>query len=224
MRTARRFETVALAYSPPGAALGCQCIRGASSNTTECAIARRRVWRALSGIACLPRRAVVDYDTFYRSLNTASLLGTLQLPARWSLSFDAERRNSPVLTTRNALIGQPATTLAQLEQMSSAICQDDIQHWARDRTPSRPITASPPPVPWASDSSSRRRYRQPDSAATMASGGGGRAAGSGTELTYQAQIYGSSLWSTGDFSVLTATYANTEIGKWRRSAPAPVFP
>ena len=54
---------------------------------------------------------MIDYDIFYHSLNTASLLGTLQLPARWNVSFDAERRNSPVLTTRNALIGQPFTDL-----------------------------------------------------------------------------------------------------------------
>ena len=58
--------------------------------------------------------ALVDYDTFYHSLNTASLLGTVQLPARWSLSLDAERRNSPLLTTGNALIGQPVTNLTGL--------------------------------------------------------------------------------------------------------------
>ena len=89
--------------------------------------------------------AIVDYDTFYRSLNTGSLLGTVQLPARWSLSFDAERRNSPVLTTRNSLIGQPDTTLAQLEQVFTA--RGDIPARAGPCTPiTTDSAASPPPV------------------------------------------------------------------------------
>src|SRR5258708_23490570 len=72
----------------------------------------------------------------YHSLNTASLIGTLQLPARWNVSFDAERRNSPVLTTRNALIGQPFTDLIQLEQVFTPA---QIYQLALDRTP---ITAN----------------------------------------------------------------------------------
>src|SRR5215472_12472152 len=76
--------------------------------------------------------AVVDYDVFYHSLNPASLLRTLQLPARWNVSFETERRNSPVLTTRNALIGQPFTDLTQLEQVFT-IAQ--IYQLALDRTP-----------------------------------------------------------------------------------------
>ncbi|HKF98123.1 MAG TPA: SPOR domain-containing protein, partial [Steroidobacteraceae bacterium] len=76
--------------------------------------------------------AVVDYDVFYHSLNTASLLGTLQLPARWNISFDTERRNSPVLTTGNALIGQPFTDLYQMQQVFT---EQEIYQLARDRTP-----------------------------------------------------------------------------------------
>src|SRR5437660_6919269 len=75
---------------------------------------------------------VIDYDTQFHSLNTASLVGTLQLPARWSLSFDAERRNSPVLTVRNALIGQ---TFADLNQLEQVFTLDEIYQLAKDRTP-----------------------------------------------------------------------------------------
>ena len=43
----------------------------------------------------------------------------------------------PVLTTRNALIGQPATTIAELEvQIQQAgLPAQTIFQWARDRTP-----------------------------------------------------------------------------------------
>src|SRR6185369_11484935 len=113
VRTNRRFETIALAYSPPGARWDASVfaaiqeydgIRDRQATGFEL--------RYLASHASLV--AVVDYDTFYHSLNTASLLGTVMLPARWNLSFDAERRNSPVLSTRKALIGQPVATVAEL--------------------------------------------------------------------------------------------------------------
>ena len=36
---------------------------------------------------------------------------------------------------------------------------------------------------------------------------------SGLLLSYQAQLYASNLWHPGDFSVLTLTHGNTEIGR-----------
>jgi hypothetical protein len=46
----------------------------------------------------------------------------------------------------------------------------------------------------------------------------------GLNLTYQAQIYGTSLWTTGDFNVLTLTYGNTEIGKIEALTASSRFP
>ena len=97
--------------------------------------------------------ALADYDTSFHSLNAAMLLGTLQLPARWSLNFDAERRNSPILTTENALIGQPFTNLLQLEQTFTT---EQIYQLARDRTPADGLLQlSRSPDPSASASSCR---------------------------------------------------------------------
>lgn len=74
----------------------------------------------------------VDYDTHYQQLNSAVLIGTFQLPARWTLNVDAEKRKSPLLTTRNALIGQPVQTL---DALSSAFSDEEIRQLALDRTP-----------------------------------------------------------------------------------------
>ena len=49
--------------------------------------------------------------------------------------------------------------------------------------------------------------------ATPASGGVAAVPATGTLLTYQAQLYGSNLWHSGDFNVLTFTHSNTEIGQ-----------
>jgi tetratricopeptide (TPR) repeat protein len=74
----------------------------------------------------------VDYDLHFQELNSAVLVGTLQLPARWSLNLDLEKRKSPLVTTRNALIGQP---VASLDLLSTAFNDEQIKQLALDRTP-----------------------------------------------------------------------------------------
>ena len=154
--------------------------------------------------------ALIDYDTFYHSLNTASLLGTVQLPARWSLSLDAERRNSPVLTTGNALIGQQVTNLTGLEETFTL---EQIYQAARDRTP---ITAN---YNFTATKALGQRFQfttvvsATQTAATPASFGVNAQPATGMLFNYQAQLYGSDLWSRGDFNVVTLTHGNTEIGR-----------
>ncbi|HKF98221.1 MAG TPA: SPOR domain-containing protein, partial [Steroidobacteraceae bacterium] len=131
-QTERRFESLALLYAPRSAHWDCSLF--AISQQYDGVKDRQGVGfegRYLAAHASLV--ALVDYDTFYHSLNTASLLGTVQLPAYWSLSLDAERRNAPVLTTSNALIGQPVTTLSSLQD---SLTLEQIYQAARDRTSS----------------------------------------------------------------------------------------
>jgi hypothetical protein len=154
--------------------------------------------------------ALLDYDTFYHSLNTASLLGTLQLPARWSVSLDAERRNAPVLTTGNALIGQPVTTLSGLQQ---SLTLEQIYQAARDRT------ASASNYNFTATRQLGQRFQftavvsATQTGATPASFGVNAQPATGLLMNYQVQLYGSNLWSNGDFNVVTLTHGNTEIGR-----------
>jgi hypothetical protein len=74
----------------------------------------------------------VDYDVHFRVLNTAVLVGNLQLPDKWSLNVDLEKRKNPLVTTHNALIGQPVSTL---DALSSAFNDERIKQLALDRTP-----------------------------------------------------------------------------------------
>ena len=208
-QTQERFESVALAYTPPNAHWdGSVFVATQQFDGLRDRQAVGLEGRYLASKASLV--GVIDYDTFYHSLNTASLLGTLQLPARWSVSFDAERRNSPVLTTRNALIGQTFTDLDQLLQVFTPA---EVYQLARDRTPTTSnysITASRPlgqrfQFTWIVSAT--------ETGATPASGGVDAQPASGLLLTYQAQLYASDLWQTGDFNVITLTHGNTEIGR-----------
>ncbi len=204
----RHFETVALAYTPVGSRWDASIF--AASQEFDGVRDRRAVGfegRLLSKWASLI--SVLDYDPSYHSMNTASLLGTVQLPLRWALSFDAERRNSPVLTTRNALIGQPATSLAQLEQVFTL---QEIFQLARDRTPITTDYSLTATRPLGERFQFSTTVSATQTGSTAASGGVDSEPSTGLELTYQAQIYSSSLWRPGDFNVITATYSNTQIG------------
>ncbi len=208
-QTSERFETLALAFSPPNAHWDSSLF----ASTQQFNGLRDRQAFGYQGRYLGTRTSlvgVVDYDMRYHSLNTASLIGTLQLPARWNVSFDAERRNSPVLTTRNALIGQPFTDLIQLEQVFTPA---QIYQLALDRTP---ITEN---YSLTATKALGQRFQWTtivtgtQIAATPASGGVPATPATGTLLSYQTQIYGSNLWHTGDFNVATLSYGNTEIGR-----------
>jgi tetratricopeptide (TPR) repeat protein len=154
--------------------------------------------------------AVVDYDVFYHSLNTASLLGTLQLPARWNVSFDTERRNSPVLTTGNALIGQPFTDLYQMQQVFT---EQEIYQLARDRTPVTSYYSLTATHPLGQRVQFTAIAAATQSSATPASGGVPAEPATGLLPNYQVQIYASNLWHEGDFNVLTLQHGDTQIGR-----------
>jgi hypothetical protein len=208
-QTQRRFESLSLVYVPRNAHWDCNIF----AITQEYDGLKDRQAVGFQGRYLASRASLVvlvDYDTFYHSLNTASLLGTVQLPARWSVSLDAERRNSPVLTTGNAIIGQPVTSLGSLQE---TLTLDQIYQAARDRTPitsNYNFTATKP-------LGQRFQFTAVVSAtqtgATPASFGVNAQPATGMLFNYQAQLYGSNLWSNGDFNVVTLTHGNTEIGR-----------
>lgn len=72
-----------------------------------------------------------DYDTFYKQTNLATFIGNWRTADNSSINVTADYRNSPFLTTTNALIGQPVSTLEQLRQTFTL---PEVQQLARDRT------------------------------------------------------------------------------------------
>jgi tetratricopeptide (TPR) repeat protein len=205
----RRFWAVALPFAIPGAHWD------ASAFYTQQTFdgIKDRTAAGFEARVLLPRSsltALVDYDTYFKSLNAAALLGTLQLPDRWNLSFDMEKRNAPVITARNALIGQPFTTIAQLRDVAT---DAEIYQWAIDRTAvssNYSITAT---RPLGQRFQFATTITASEIGATRASGGVPDQAATGLNYSYQTQIYGSNIWRNGDFNVLSLAYATTEVGK-----------
>ncbi len=207
--TARQFESLALTYTPRNAHWDGSLF--AMTQQFDGLVDRRAV--GLEGRYIAARASVVgvlDYDVYYHALNTASLLGTLQLPARWNLSFDAERRNSPVLTTGNALIGQPFTDLKEMQQVFTVA---EIEQLARDRTPVTSNFSLTATRPLGERLQFTLIAATTQTAATPASGGVSAEPATGWLLSYQAQLYASNLWHNGDFNLVSLTHGNTEIGR-----------
>jgi hypothetical protein len=75
--------------------------------------------------------ALLDYDVYYRSLNTALLNAHWQLNDKTNLTFFADHRNSPPLSTTNATIGQGTDELSDLRDRFS---DSEIRRLAEDRT------------------------------------------------------------------------------------------
>jgi hypothetical protein len=199
-----RFETLALGYGPELAHWSSSFY--VTQETLDGLRDRQAVgteWQYF-----VPGRSLVsyvDYDTQYHSLNAAVLLGTLQLPDRWQLTVDLERRNAPTLTTENALLGQVGIgTLSQLEQLYT---DQEILQLAKDRTQ---LLSSY--VVSALKQLDERFQVMFDLFVTQestapASGGVEAIPGtSGTELSYQVQFFGTGILSNADFHQLVLRY------------------
>ncbi|MFO1427956.1 MAG: SPOR domain-containing protein [Steroidobacteraceae bacterium] len=153
---------------------------------------------------------MLDYDVFYKELNSAVLMGSLQLPARWTASFNIDHRRAPVLTTRNALIGQP---VASLDELLGLFSPTEIEQLARDRTPlsdiytlslSRPLGER---LQFAVDAFATRI------ADTPASGGVAATPELPMEKTLQLQLIASSLWRSNDLYSFAARYQDGGLQK-----------
>jgi len=82
-----------------------------------------------------PKRSfftLVDYDIFYNQLNTAQMQGNWTTPSDITVNMVLDYRNSPILTTSNALQGEPVFTT--IEEMLTGFTEDQVYGFAEDRT------------------------------------------------------------------------------------------
>lgn len=152
--------------------------------------------------------SLVDYDLFYQALNSVVLMGNLRLPGRWSASFNVDHRRAPVLTTRNALIGQP---VASLDQLLGFFSSAEIERLAADRTPLSDILSLSLSRPLSERFQLTLDAFATRIAATPSSGGVAATPELPMETTLQAQVIGASLWRSSDLFVLSARWQDGEV-------------
>ncbi len=152
----------------------------------------------------------VDYDQHFGEMNNVIVVGTVQLPAMWTMTLDVEQRRTPMLMTRNALIGQAVQTLDQLLDLFTS---EEVRQLALDRTaPSR----------LASFSLSRplgQRFQfalyaaSTDMGATLPSGGAEGIPDPGGDLSLSAQLLAMSLFQSGDINIMAVRYQTNDFAK-----------
>jgi hypothetical protein len=152
--------------------------------------------------------AMVDYDVHYQELNSAVLNGSLQLPGRWSLSFSGDHRRAPVLTTRNALIGQPVETLDEFLQLFTP---QEAEQLARDRTAISDLFSLSVSRPLGERFQLDVEAYGSQLEATVASGGVAATPASGLEKTFQVQLSANNLAHANDLWVLSARYQDASL-------------
>ncbi len=148
----------------------------------------------------------VDYDVSYNQLNTLLLLGNLTLPYQVTLNATVDIRQSPILTTRNALQGQPVTTL---EELRASFSDDEIRRLAEDRTAdSRSYTVGLS-RPFGERFQLSGDVTVSNYGSTPASAGVEALPGTGDEFFYNLQLIGSNLLKEGDIGILGLRYSDT---------------
>ena len=153
---------------------------------------------------------LVDYDFYFRELNSATLIGNLRVGQSWILGFDADYRRSPLLLLTNALIGQTAPDLTVL---ATEFPITVIKQLALDRTATSDtfvLSASRPlGERWQVmfDAATERLSGTPASVA----GAVPATASTGLDKNFTAQVSGSSLLQVGDLHIFSVHYDDSPI-------------
>jgi hypothetical protein len=149
----------------------------------------------------------VDYDVFFKELNSVTLLGSLSLPHRWVVTSVLDHRHTPFLGLSNALIGQPTTSISDLVGI---IGIEGAKQFALDRTAladmgtigiQHPITEQ---LQWGADLSFSRV------SGTVASGGVVATPASGSAIGVSTQVLGSSWLVDGDVDTVGLGYTTRQ--------------
>lgn len=148
---------------------------------------------------------LVDYDTYYGETNIALLSGNWNFPGSWVVSANLDYRRSPLITSRNALIGQQVQSM---EALLAEVGEDEVRMLAADRSAeyksamlgiSRPITEK---------LQIKVNASMFNLSGTESSGGVIGTPDMDNEYAYDLQFIGSSLFYQGDMSIFGMRYVD----------------
>ncbi len=154
--------------------------------------------------------SLVDYDILFDELNTLLMIGNLSSPSGFSLNASVDYRKSPILMTRNALIGQPVESISELRDLFT---DDEIRELARDRTATSRTATLGMSLPLTDKLQLSGDVTAIKLSGTDASGGVEAIPGTGYDYFYSMQLIGSNLLKQGDITILGLRYANAETAK-----------
>ncbi|HUO67765.1 MAG TPA: tetratricopeptide repeat protein, partial [Gammaproteobacteria bacterium] len=150
--------------------------------------------------------SMVDYDYGYSKLNTVLALGTWRFDNRVTLTGLVDVRQSPILTTRNALVDQPFTSISD---MLLVFTEDQIRQIARDRTSDMTTLTLGISKPLFERFQINADVTATEIGATVASAGVPAIPGTGRQVFYTTSFVGSGLFGARDVNVFNLRYGSS---------------
>lgn len=171
---------------------------------------------------------LVDYDISYNSLNTLLMFGNYRFQSGATVGFSIDVRDSPALTTSNALIGQPVDSV---DDLVDVVGDDDaVRDLAEDRTARSQTYTLSGSYPLSETFQLASDFTIAKFSSTETSGGVEGTPSTGLEYFYSVQLIGTELLRPADVHILSVRYADTSttdtaglmlnsrfanIGNWR---------
>jgi tetratricopeptide (TPR) repeat protein len=149
---------------------------------------------------------LVDYDIFFKKLNIFLFNGQLTVLPKTVLNFILDYRQSPLLTTENAIQGQGVTDVSDLE---STFSKDQIFQLAEDRAAvSKSMTAGlthdvKEDMQWTGE------VTLTEVEGTVSSGGVDASPGTGVDVAYLTQLIFSNVVLENDTVITALRYSDT---------------
>lgn len=137
-----------------------------------------------------------DYDVFHSELNAILISGSYLTDKKTRYHVSYNQRKSPYISTRNALIGQAADSLEELQEL--LITDEEILDLAADRTLQSRTSTFQLSHPLSKDYNISGSLTWNDLSGAPASGGVSEIAKPGAQLYYNIYLQGSKLFSTRD--------------------------
>jgi len=152
----------------------------------------------------------VDYDISYSELNTFLILGNWNLPYQVTINATIDYRNSPILTTRNAIQGQGVETIEDLRKLFT---DDEIRQLAEDRTADSYTYTLGLNRPLNDRFQISGDVTLSKFGDTPASGGVEALPSTDLEAFYNLQLIGNNLLKEGDIAIFSLRYSDTTTAK-----------
>ena len=140
---------------------------------------------------------MIDYDTLYGELNTALMFGTWRLKNRITLTALYDERKS--ISTNNALIGQPLSTI---DELLLTWTPDEIRQIARDRTATSRTTTFGMSMSLGERLQLNADVMTLDIGSSVDSAGVPAVPGTGQQVYYSGTLVASALFGHRDVNVL----------------------
>jgi hypothetical protein len=134
-------------------------------------------------------------------------LGTWTFPDRTTLNATVDYRNSPILTTTNALQGQ---TVRDIDELLESLSEDQIRALAEDRTAEYTTVSLGASHPFSERIQVSGDVTVTNLSDSEASGGVEAIPGTGNEYIYNLQLIGSDVIKSGDIAIGGLRYSNLD--------------